>query len=490
MRQDIYLIAVDQGSSGTMSALFDGDLRQVDCVDIPVSVATPRYGWVEQDPWELLNSVRDGAKRLMERNPECLEGLAGIGLANQGESFLLWDTQTGEPVTPVISWQDSRSENYCAQLKQEGRGRWFHERTGLHLSSEWPALKVRELRRSDEKLDLRCRSGRIAFGQLDAWFLYVLTGHRRFASDHGTACRTGFYNLRQGKWDEELIEFFCGDSLIFPELTDNVCRIEGLDLGIGKEIPWIAGGLDQSVTLIGQGCTQPADAKVTYGTCCACWMNLGSKLVLDENLTTSIAWKIGEEYTYGLAAEGGASGSIVTWLLRNFSTDWRQEDLSQIARSYDDQESLLFVPAFGGLSAPYWKEAKGTLFGITAGTRPEHILRAGLDAVAYTVRDILDCMPLIKKLVLDGGMSANEYLVQKQANVLQRPVEKSLEKEGTLLGIAHLCTRSLGVRAGIGEETKAEIVFPEADGQDGYRKWKQAVKTVITYYNGRGVIDG
>ena len=149
-----------------------------------------------------------------------------------------------------------------------------------------------------------------------------------------------------------------------------------------------------------------------------------------------------------------------------------------------------FVPAFGGLSAPYWKEAKGTLFGITAGTRPEHILRAGLDAVAYTVRDILDCMPLIKKLVLDGGMSANEYLVQKQANVLQRPVEKSLEKEGTLLGIAHLCTRSLGVRAGIGEETKAEIVFPEADGQDGYRKWKQAVKTVITYYNGRGVIDG
>ena len=170
MRQDIYLIAVDQGSSGTMSALFDGDLRQVDCVDIPVSVATPRYGWVEQDPWELLNSVRDGAKRLMERNPECLEGLAGIGLANQGESFLLWDTQTGEPVTPVISWQDSRSENYCAQLKQEGRGRWFHERTGLHLSSEWPALKVRELRRSDEKLDLRCRSGRIAFGQLDAWF--------------------------------------------------------------------------------------------------------------------------------------------------------------------------------------------------------------------------------------------------------------------------------------------------------------------------------
>ncbi len=481
MDKEVFLIAVDQGSSGTMSALFDQNLQQLDCVDIEVSVSTPQSGWVEQDPWELLNSVKNGVKQLIERNPKCLKKLEGIGLANQGESFLLWDKDSGIPVTPVISWQDTRSERYCAQLKKEGREEWFHEKTGLHLSSEWPALKIRELRRMDPVLDEKCKSGTIMFGQLDAWFLYTLTSGQVFASDHSTACRTGFYNLKSQNWDSELIDFFQGDSLVFPELIDNVCRIEGLDFGIGKKISWLAGGLDQAVTLIGQGCLQAGEVKVTYGTCCACWMNLGDILVMDDNLTTSVAWKVGENCTYALAAEGGASGNIVTWLLRNFSTDWKLEELSQIAVEYGEKNTLIFVPAFQGLSAPYWKEAKGTIFGITPGTRPEHILAAGLDAVAYTIRDILECMPQTSRLVLDGGMTANEYLMQKQADVLRCPVERSKEKEGTLMGIVYLSAMSLGLPYDVEKRVNSDVFMPNSSN-DGYEQWKKAVEAVIAYY--------
>ena len=480
MGENVFLIAVDQGSSGTMSALFDQNLRQVDCIDLPVSVTTPQSGWVEQDPWELLDSVKNGVIRLIERNPECLKDLKGIGLANQGESFLLWEAHTGLPITPVISWQDTRSEQYCGQLKKEGKEIWFHSKTGLHLSSEWPALKIRELRRMDSELDKKCKSGNVIFGQLDAWFLYTLTGGKVLASDHSTACRTGFYNLKDQKWDSELIEFFKGDSLVFPELIDNVCKIDGLDFGIGKNLSWLAGGLDQAVTLIGQGCVQKGEVKVTYGTCCACWMNLGQELVMDENLTTSVAWKNQKNCTYALAAEGGASGNIVTWLLRNFSPEWKLEDLSEIARKHSDDQ-LIFVPAFQGLSAPYWKEAKGTIFGITPGTRPEHILAAGLDAIAYTIKDILECMPKIDRLVLDGGMTANEYLMQKQADVLQRPVERSREREGTLMGIAYLCAMSLGLSYDMRERINADIFVPNSSDK-GYEQWKKAVNTVITYY--------
>ena len=482
MDREIFFIAIDQGSSGTMSTLFDGNLRCLDQIDLPVQSSTPNYGWVEQDPWELVESVRAGVQTLVRRNPQCLENLEGIGLANQGESFLLWDRGTGQPVTQVISWQDSRSEEFCTRLKKEGKNHWFHQKTGLHLSAEWPALKVRQMRRTDSKLDERCRRGDIVFGQLDAWVLYVFTGGRRMASDHGTACRTGFYNLGRQGWDEDLLRFFWGDDLILPDLMDNVERVEDLDLGIGKKLPWIAGGLDQAVTLIGQNCTRPGEVKVTYGPCCACWMNTGTETILDDNLTTSVAYQIHGKPTYALAAEGGASGNVITWLLENFSTGWKLEALEEIARQLDDQKEWVFVPAFQGLSAPHWQEAKGILFGITSGTRPEHLLRAGLDAVACTVRDILDCMPKFQRLVLDGGMTANGYLVQRQADVLGHPVERAKEREGTLMGIAKLCAESLGIESEMDSAQKLERILPEPGGMEIYRRWKQAVETVIAYY--------
>ncbi len=486
MEADRVFLAVDQGSSGTMTALFNEKLEMIDWVDIPVKVQTPRYGWVEHDPWELLESVKSGAQQLLARHPEYLEKLEGIGLANQGESFLLWNRETKEPVTPVISWQDSRSEQFCSKLQEDGYDSWFHQKTGLHLSSEWPALKVYEMRREDPKLDLLCQSGNVIFGQLDAWFIYALSGGKQLASDHGTACRTGFYHLRQGNWDPELLKFFHGEDLLWPRLLDNVCHLEGMDLGIGREIPWIAGGLDQSVTLIGQRCIRPHTAKITYGTCCACWMNLGREILLDDRLTTSVAWKLGEEWTYALAAEGGASGSIITWLQDRFSGGWPLEELSDIACKYDDQPSLVFVPAFQGLSAPYWKEARGTLFGITTGTRPEHLLRAGLDAITYTIKDIIDCMPEFERLVVDGGMTANDYLLKKQADVLGKSIRKAEEKEGTLMGIAYLCALSTGILPGLHalDMTEGEEIRPDRkdDGQ-GYKTWKRSVQAVIDYYN-------
>ncbi len=354
MEREAYLLAVDQGTSGTMVALLDTKAQMVDAVDIPVSVSTPHYSFVEQDPQELIRSIREGAQKLMAAHPDKLDALLGAGFANQGESFLLWDWETGEPVTPVISWQDGRCEAPCQQLVDQGKDQWFDQRTGLHLSSEWPALKLRWLRENEAGLKKLWDAGRLAYGQLDAWFLYALTGGRCYASDHSTACRSGLCNLRTLDWDQELIAGFGAEGLRLPPLCDNTAQFEGVDLGIGKRLPWVAGGLDQSMALLGQRCIAPHTAKVTYGTCCACWMNMGDEVVLDDHLTTSVAWKAGQSPVYALAAEGGAAGSIVTWLQRNFKPEWKTGQLSNLARECGEDSAVVFVPAFNGLGAPYW----------------------------------------------------------------------------------------------------------------------------------------
>ncbi|MDR3294426.1 MAG: hypothetical protein LBT26_01165, partial [Clostridiales Family XIII bacterium] len=445
-----YILAIDQGSSGTMAALFDHHARMLDSVDIPILGRMLDGGRVEYRPEELLESVRQAACLLMEKHPEAIEDLMGMGLANQGESFLLWKKNTRKPLTPVISWQDRRCESLCRQLTDEGHDTWFHAKTGLHLSCEWPALKIRYLRETDPVLDALCRKGDVVFGQLDAWFLSALTGGAACASDHGTACRSGLYNGIDLCWDKELLCFFRADDLWLPELADNVCCFAGVDLGFGKRIPWVAGGLDQAVAMIGQGCVHPKTAKITYGTCCACWINTGKDLIFDEKLTSGIAWKIGKSRTYALAAEGPSCGNILAWIRQTMHADWPLEDLSAIAQAYCEPDNLLFVPAFSGLDAPHWApEAKGSFLGMTFETKAEHILRAALDAIAYSIRDIFDYMPPCDRLVVDGGMTANAYLLQKQADVLGRPLEKTHTIEGTIAGIAYLACISMGYMKGM-----------------------------------------
>ncbi|MDR2157393.1 MAG: hypothetical protein LBO81_06410 [Clostridiales Family XIII bacterium] len=487
LKDKTYFIAVDQGSSGTLSVLFDEAFNVLDRADIPVSRCTPGSGLVEHEPAEILASVKKGIASLMDGHPGCLPGLAGIGLANQGESFLLWDTVNGTPLTRVISWQDTRSELLSAQLRRDGANDRFHAQTGLHLSAEWPALKVREMRANDADLDARCRAGNVAFGQLDAWLLYELSGGKIFASDHGTASRSGYYDLQQRNWSGELREMFCASDLIFPDLMDNTAHIAGLDAGLGKEVRWLAGGLDQSVTLIGQRCMRAQTAKITYGTCCACWLNTGATPVFDEKMTTSVAWMLDGQATMALAAEGGAAGNIITWLTENFLVDWPLEALSEIARESVAGNELVFVPAFNGLSSPWWERAKGALFGITQNTTPAHILKAGLDAIAFTVKALVDSMPVCDGIVFDGGMTDNGYLMQKQADVLGFPVVKSAEREGTLMGIAYLCGWSLGILPGgtLPDDRRADRVYvPDPAWDRGeYDRWTETVKTVISYYN-------
>ncbi len=469
-----------------MAALVDERARIVDSVDIPVSVFTPDYGFVEQDPAELVESIRSGARQLMEKNRDKLDRLTGVAVANQGESFLLWDKNTGVPVTPVVSWQDSRCGSLCKRLHAEDMDRWFNQRTGLHLSNEWPAMKLRFMRESDAEFDALCAGGTLAYGQLDAWFLFSLSHGAHYASDHSTASRSGFYHVETLSWDAELLDFFKAGGIAFPRLADNTECFPGIDLGIGKILPWLAGGLDQSMAMLGQRCNEPRSAKVTYGTCCSCWMNLGKELVLDDKLTSSVAWKHGDEIVYGLAAEGGSSGSIITWLQRNFKTGWKTSELSDIAKNSDDQPGLVFVPAFNGISAPYWEDAvRGTMFGVTAGTKPEHILRAGLDAIAYTVRDMLDVMPACEKLIVDGGMTANDYLMQKQADVLGRPIWRNANSEGTITGAAMLAL--MGLHAGEPYEPppaeESARIDPRSERNDeGYLKWKEAEEASIKYY--------
>lgn len=457
----------------------------IDLQDIPVSVFTPRYGYVEHDPQELVESILQSARLLMERHKDKISSLLGIALANQGESFLLWDKATGLPVTPVISWQDGRCGELCDRLQRENINPWFHQKTGLHLSNEWPALKLRYMREQDPDFDALCNSGNLIYGQLDAWFLYVLSKGKHLASDHSTACRSGFYNMQTLSWDAELLAFFRAEQINFPQLEDNTKVFPGVDIGLGRTLPWIAGGLDQSMALLGQQCERPGSAKVTYGTCSSCWMNIGDRMLLDDRLTTSIAWKTGDKIVYGLAAEGMAAGSIVTWLHRNFETQWPLSELAEIAQQHGDQPGLIFVPAFNGIAAPYWEaDARGTMFGITAGTKPAHILRAGLDAIAYAVRDMLDAMPPAESIIVDGGMTANGYLMQKQADVLGKAIIRSANAEGTIAGVARLGLMGLGFLKAIpAEDADLDVIQPDPNRTDaGYAMWTRAVKASMNYY--------
>ncbi len=487
MASNSYMLAVDQGTSGTMVALLDEKANILDAADIPVGIITKGYDYVEQDPDNLVDSICKGVAEVMARHEEKIEKLVGIGVANQGESFLLWNAQTGKAVTPVISWQDCRAQDFCDRLQQEGKDAWFHQKTGLHLSNEWPALKVWHLLQNDHTLKQLAEQGNLCYGQLDAWFLYCLSGGRHYASDHSTASRSGFYNIHTQNFDDGLCEFFGASKLRFPALCSNTAQFEGLDLKLNRDLPWVGGGLDQAMALLGQGCLQKGNAKVTYGTCCACWMNSGKQPVLNDEATTSVAWKVDDEAVYALVAEGGVAGSMITWLQQKMSLDVPLKEMSDVAFHAIEQEGLQFIPAFNGLSAPYWNTAvRGTLLGITAGTELRHILRAGLDAVAYTVADLMSSLPPCEKMVAEGGMSQNEYLMMRQASVLDCDLYLSGNREGTIFGVGLLMAKSLGfidgLEQGISGQYSGKKIDKTETAKDKYSRWKKAVQWSIQFY--------
>ncbi len=496
-RDNTFILSIDQGTSGTMAALLDLEGRLHMYSDIPVRAFYPREGWVEQDPYDLVESIRKAVRKLFSKVNTDKIHIVGFGIANQGESFLLWDRKSGKPLTNVINWQDVRGDSLCHEEKlQKGKEEWFHDKTGLLLDPEWPLIKVLWLYQNNPEIRAAINKGTVVFGQLDAWFLYALSGGAYHCSDHSTASRSGFYNIHSHNWDRDIIENYGLSNLIFPELVNNTARFEKIKpLFEEMNIPWVAGALDQSIALMGQLCLDYGDAKITYGTCTGLWCNIGKSPALVQNLTTSVAWRTDNETVYALAAEGGAAGSIVNWLIEQLDTGWDTSELSSLAAAIQGNDDLMFVPAFNGLGVPYWEsKVRGTLFGIGAGTKPEHILRAGLNAVAFGVKDMLEAIQRegkisLHEIVADGGMTKNDYLMQKQSDVLNTTIRVPKSKEGTTVGIGYLAGIGLGLYSGTSElkalERVTDTFSPSVNMNESMRQyvmWKLALKLSIEYY--------
>lgn len=488
-----YFLSIDQGTSSTIATLYTLRGEEVAHCRTEVISTFPRAGWVEQDPAQLLDSIRKAVTTLIVQQQLEPGQIVGAGLANQGEAFVLWDIDSGEPVYPSINWQCVRSAKLVDDMIDAGEQPDFRARTGLPMDPEWPATKIPWMLENVPRARALLNKGRLAYGQLDTWFIYKLTRERRYLTDHSTASRSGLYNIAEQNWDEELKTLFQADGLRLPELCDSSGSLGVLDFGHGWRIPLYGSCLDQSAALLGQACTMPGEAKVTYGTCAALWCATGQSPVVTRRLATSVAWQIAGQPMYAIAGEAGTAGALISWAREKMQMPWSNEELSDIARSATGQEQLIFVPAFSGLSAPHWvPQAKGAIYGLLGGVGLEHLLRASLESVAYSVRDLIEALEEGSELTVspeikaDGGMVGNHFLMQFQADILNRSIQLPSSREGTSLGVTILAAVGAGVFPAVDavrDIWRANRVFEpqmdEAERNRHYRRWQEAVQWTI-----------
>ena len=492
----IYILSIDQGTSGTALSIFDDNGNLVDSADITIKTSFPHSGWVEQDPYEILASIKKAFFQLVIKNGLQPGDILAMGMAHQGESLLLWDLETGEPVYNVIGWQDVRSTGYCQRMIENGLESYFHTRTGMQIGPEWPATKISWCLENVPKAAALYQSGRLAYSQIDAWLSQQITREKRFVTDHSMASRSGFYNIEKQNWDLELLELFQANRINLPEILDSNGFFGTVELEGGWNFPWLGNIIDQASSLLGQACTRPGDAKITYGTCASYWYNLGASIKLSNQMSTSVAWKIGSEITYAAVGETTTAGATIVWMEDKLLIPWKINELSQVAAHAKGQEDLVFVSALSGLGAPHWvPEARGTIYGITPGTGLQHFVRAGLESVAFGIYDLVlyaaenENLILAENIKVDGGMTKNEYLMQFQADIMGKAILVPENSEGTSTGAAYLAGLTSGFYDGFAVLENAlgleKIYYPKISTQERERKynlWKNALAHTIAMY--------
>jgi len=497
IEDDSFILSIDQGTSGTSASLYNHDGKMVASVDIHVKSIFPRPGWVEQDPYELLESIKVAFHTLVEKENIRPGQIKCMGVANQGETLLIWNTETGEPLYNVIGWQCVRSADLCKQMIDSGLESEFRMKTGLPIHPEWPATKVPWFLENIEISPYARKNDRLALSSLDTWFIYHLTKEKMFVTDHSTVSRSGMYNISDRKWDHDLVKLFHAEDFTFPEIKDSSTYFGMVDFGNGYEIPWTGNALDQSAALFGQSCTKAGDVKITYGTCVGFWYNLGNTIKRNKKMEVSIAWTIDGQPTYAAVGETTTAGNIMIWLKDKLNIKWNNSELSDIAFSARGQDDFIFVAALSGLGAPYWiPEARGAIYGITEGVGLEHFVRAGLESVGYSVCDLSNAFAQIEDLHLpseikvDGGMTTNNFLMQFQADILGKKILVPENPEGTSTGVAYLAGLATDYYSDLGsirDSWKSRKVYePKMSTKERkklYERWQKAVIHTIDRYS-------
>jgi glycerol kinase len=445
-----YILALDQGTTSSRAILFNKSGMVIGLRQIPFNQIFPRPGWVEHDPEEIWATQIAAARGAIEAAQIESDQIAAMGITNQRETVVLWDRATGKPVYNAIVWQCRRSADICDELRALGLSDLVRERTGLVLDPYFSGTKLMWLLDQMPGLRARAEKGEIMFGTVDSWLVYRLTGEH--LTDPTNASRTLLFNIRSGTWDEELLRLFKIPAAILPRVVPSSGRfgVARKDL-LGSEIPVAGCAGDQQAALFGHACFEPGAVKNTYGTGCFTLMNTGKTPVASRHgLLTTVAWDLGKGYTYALEGSVFIAGAVIQWLRDQMGMISDSAESEALARSVEDSGEVFLVPAFVGMGAPYWdSDARGTVVGVTRGTTKAHFVRAALESIAYQSKDLLDAMekdfgsniPCIKA---DGGASANSFLMQFQADVLDRRVVLPEVGEITALGAAYLAGLATG----------------------------------------------
>jgi glycerol kinase len=447
-----FILALDQGTTSSRAIVFDRDGAIKAVAHKEFTQLFPSAGWVEHDPQEIWASQIGVAVEALGRAHVRPKELAAIGITNQRETTIVWDRETGEPVHNAIVWQDRRTADYCERLKAEGAGDTIQAKTGLLIDAYFSASKIRWVLDHVSGARARADAGTLAFGTVDTWLIWKLTGHSRHLTDVSNASRTMLFNIHTLQWDDELLRVFGIPASMLPDVRSSSEVYGHVSPALGIESVPIAGiAGDQQAALFGQMCRQPGMSKNTYGTGCFLLQNIGTTPTRSsQRLITTVAWKIGERTEYALEGSVFIGGAVVQWIRDGLGLIRTAPEIEPLAASVPDNGGVYLVPAFAGLGAPHWDPyARGTIVGITRGTTSGHLARAALESIAYQVADLLDAMSAdagipLKELRVDGGAATNNTLMQFQADLLGVPVVRPAVTETTALGAAYLAGLAVG----------------------------------------------
>ena len=447
-----YILALDQGTSSSRAIVFDQHGQTKAVAQKEVTQIFPKPGWVEHNPMEIWSSQASViAEAITSIDINGLD-IAGIGITNQRETTIVWDAETGEPVYNAIVWQDRRTSEYCDMLKSKGLTDMIRSKTGLIIDAYFSATKIRWILENVPYAREKAEQGKLRFGTVDTWLIWMLTRGEVHVTDVSNASRTMVYNIHDLCWDKDLLELFGIPESMMPQVKSS-SEVYGYTKTtlFAHEVPIAGIAGDQQAALFGQMCTEPGSVKNTYGTGCFLLMNSGEKpITSSNNLLTTIAWKIGDKVNYALEGSIFVAGSVVQWLRDGLGIIKSSSEVEELAASVEDNGGVYFVPALTGLGAPYWDQyAKGCLYGISRGTTAAHIARAALEGIAFQTMDIVNAMQKdagisLAELKVDGGASRNNLLMQFQADILGTSVIRPQVTETTALGAAYLAGLAVG----------------------------------------------
>ncbi len=492
-----YLISIDQSTSSTKAILFDGKGQLQDEVSYSHEQYYPQSGWVEHDPEEIYENTIKAINSLIDRNKKIKSQIEGIALTNQRETAVVWDQRTGKPVYNAVVWQCQRGKDICNKFREEGHEDMIKDKTGLLLDPYFSASKIKWILDEVEDARQQAENGHLLLGTIDSWLIWKLTEENNHFTDYSNASRTLLFNIRDLEWDKDLLNLFDIPESMVPEVkfSDEIFGYTDFEGAFSQKLP-ISGVLgDSHASLFGQNCYYRGEAKSTYGTGSSIMMNIGDNYIKSEQgLVTSLGWGKSNKVKYVLEGNIHSSAATIKWLVEKANLIENPAMSKELALSLENNEGVYLVPAFVGLGAPYWdNEARAIICGLNFDSGKAHIVRAGLESIAYQIKDVLDLMIKeseieLKELRADGGASENDFLMQFQADMLGVEVKTTAVKEVSALGAAFMAGLALGVWENIEEIEslrKVSSIYEPQMSEDmrekNYKGWKQAVKKAVKY---------